>query len=77
MPEITFTGPILIEQDGTTRQLTAEDIRGAKGDKGEPGDKGNKGDKGEQGEFLVCADGGTASSVSFAAGLDGGNATWP
>lgn len=104
MPEITFTGPILIEEDGVPRILTASDIRGEQGDQGIQGEKGDQGDqglqgiqgiqgiqgergeKGEQGnqgiqgipgESLVAADGGTASSIPFNAGLDGGGALWP
>jgi hypothetical protein len=49
MPEITFTGPILIEEDGDTRTLTAEDIKGAKGDTGDPGPQGIPGDTGPAG----------------------------
>jgi hypothetical protein len=44
MPEITFTGPVLIEEDGDTRILTAEDIKGEKGDKGDTGDQGPAGE---------------------------------
>jgi hypothetical protein len=43
MPEITFTGPVLIEEDGDTRTLTAEDIRGAQGPQGDTGPTGPQG----------------------------------
>jgi hypothetical protein len=104
VPDITFTGPVLIEEDGDTRILTAEDIRGAKGDTGNQGPQGLTGDigptgpqgiqgiqglqgiqgptgpegpQGIPGEALVMADGGTAISITYNAGLDGGGAVWP
>jgi hypothetical protein len=40
MPEITFTGPVLIEEDGDTRTLTAEDIKGDTGPAGPTGPTG-------------------------------------
>jgi hypothetical protein len=110
---VTYTGPVLIEEGGDTRVMTAEDIRGEQGPTGPKGDTGDtgpigltgpkgdtgdtgpigltgpKGDTGDtgpigltgpigpQGEFLVAADGGTATSINFNAGLDGGGAVWP
>jgi len=37
MPEISYTGPVLVEEGGVTRTLTADDIRGEQGPQGATG----------------------------------------
>lgn len=72
MPEISYTGPVLVEEGGVTRTLTADDIRGEQGPQGATGATGLTGSQGEPGEALVMADGGTAVSITVDLGLDGG-----
>jgi hypothetical protein len=46
VPDITFTGPVLIEEGGDTRTLTADDIRGEQGLTGLTGPTGPQGNTG-------------------------------
>ena len=49
MPDISFTGPVLVEDDGVNRVLTATDLKGEPGAQGVPGDAGPAGPEGPAG----------------------------